>query len=91
MSPVVLLEMEVLCEIGRIRAPVADVVELLKEDYGVLEAAGDFRAVVEQARALGWTRDLFDRLIVAHALSSGALLLTADDTIRKHCTQARWD
>jgi hypothetical protein len=50
-------------------------------DHCVLEAAGDLRAVVEQARALGWTKDPFDRLIVVHALSSGALLVTADDAL----------
>lgn len=91
MSPVVLLEMEVLREIGRIRAPVADVMEILKDDHGIEEATGDLRTVVQQARLLGWTKDPFDRLIVAHALASGALLLTADETIRKHCSQARWD
>lgn len=91
MSPIVLLEMEVLCEIGRIRAPVDDVLQILKEDHGVEEAAGDLRTVVQHARLLGWTKDPFDRLIVAHALTSGALLLTADETIRRNCTQARWD
>jgi PIN domain nuclease of toxin-antitoxin system len=90
-SSIVLLEMEVLREIGRIRAPIADVLDILKEDHGIEEATGDLRAVVQQARLLGWTKDPFDRLIVAHALASGALLLTADETIRKHCTQARWD
>lgn len=90
-SPVVLLEMEVLREIGRIRAPVADVLEILKEDHGIEEAPGDLRTVVQQARLLGWTKDPFDRLIVAHALANGALLVTADETIRQHCTQARWD
>jgi len=91
MSPVVLLEMEVLREIGRIRAPVADILDILTEDHGIEEAAGDLRTVVQQARLLGWTKDPFDRLLVAHALANGALLLTADETIRAHCTQARWD
>lgn len=89
-SPVVVLEMEVLCEIGRIRSPVDDVLEILRDDHGIEEAAGDLRTVVQQARLLGWTKDPFDRFIVAHALANGALLLTADETIRRHCTQARW-
>ena len=90
MSPIVHLEMEVLCEIGRIRAPVADVLDILKEDHGIEEASGNLHTMIQQARLLGWSKDPFDRLIVAHALASGALLLTADETIRKHCTQARW-
>ena len=33
---------------------------------------------------------VIDRLIVAHALAHGSLLLTADETILAHCTAARW-
>ncbi len=88
-SPIVLVELELLHEIGRIRAPVSDVWEVLLE-HGVAEAIGDIRAVGQQARLLGWTRDPFDRLIVAHALAAGAILITADETLRAHCTQAHW-
>jgi PIN domain nuclease of toxin-antitoxin system len=89
-SPVVLVEMEVLKEIGRIRSPVGEVWEILSEDHGVAEATGDVRAIGSHARGLGWTRDPFDRFIVAHALAEGAMLLTADGTIREHCAQASW-
>jgi PIN domain nuclease of toxin-antitoxin system len=81
--------MEVLHEIGRIRAPVSDVWDVLSE-HGVGEAPGDIRAIGQYARSLGWTRDPFDRFIVAHALATGALLLTADETLRAHCPQAYW-
>lgn len=89
-SPVVLVEMEVLREIGRIRRPVAEVWEILAEDHDVEEAGGDLREVGRHARSLGWTRDPFDRLIVAHALAADAMLLTADESIRAHCPQAGW-
>jgi PIN domain nuclease of toxin-antitoxin system len=89
-SPIVLVEMQVLREIGRITRPVAEVWEILSEDHEVTEAAGDLRVVGRHARSLGWTRDPFDRLIVAHALATDAILLTADGTIREHCPQARW-
>lgn len=90
-SPMSVVEMEVLREIGRIRASVADVLEILSEDHGVEEALGDIRQLGSHARLLGWTRDPFDRLIVAHAQANGALLLTADETIRRHFPDARWD
>lgn len=90
-SPIVLVEMEILREIGRLRSPIADILEILVEDHGVAEAPGDVREIGRQARQLGWTRDPFDRLIVAHAMATQAVLLTADDTIRAHCAQARWD
>jgi PIN domain nuclease of toxin-antitoxin system len=90
-SPISVVEMEVLREIGRIRAAVSDVLEILTEDHGVEEAPGDVRQLGSHARLLGWTRDPFDRLIVAHAQASGAILLTADETIRRHFASARWE
>ncbi len=90
-SPHVIVEMEVLREIGRIREPVDSILDILANDYGVEEADGDVRDIGRCARLLAWTRDPFDRMIVAHALSDRAVLLTADQTIRTHCSQARWD
>ncbi|MBP9111843.1 MAG: PIN domain-containing protein [Polyangiaceae bacterium] len=90
LSPFVIVEMEVLREINRIRVPVDDILEVLSESFGVEETSGDCGEVAEHARQLGWTRDPFDRLIVAHALACRATLLTADETILKHCTRARW-
>jgi PIN domain nuclease of toxin-antitoxin system len=89
-SPVVVVELELLREIGRIREPVDEVLDVLAE-HGVVVAPGELRDVGEEARTLGWTRDPFDRLIVAHASASRATLLTADETIRKHFPRARWD
>lgn len=48
--------MEVPREIGRIRSAVAEVWEILTEDYGIDEAPGDLREVGRHARLLGWTR-----------------------------------
>ena len=90
-SPIVLVEMEILREIGRIRESVDTGVDILRTDHGVEDAAADAREIGRYARLLGWTRDPFDRLIVAHALACSATLLTADDTIRRNCSQARWD
>lgn len=89
-SPIVVVEMEILREIGRISAPVDEVLDILVTDYGVREAPGELAEVTRQARHLGWTRDPFDRLIVAHALAAGVSLLTADERILAHCKTARW-
>jgi PIN domain nuclease of toxin-antitoxin system len=40
--------------------------------------------------ALNWTRDPFDRLIVAHSLCRGISLLTKDRTIRSRVELAVW-
>ncbi len=91
LSPFAVVEMEVLHEIGRLREPAAAVLDILREDHGVTEARGDLGEIASRARRLGWTRDPFDRFIVAHALSGGAILVTADEAIREHCAQARWN
>ncbi len=91
LSPVVVLELEILCEIGRIRSPVSEVLTILREDHGVADAGGTIGALASVARGLGWTRDPFDRLIAAHAMLDQATLLTADRTILEHCSAARWE
>jgi PIN domain nuclease of toxin-antitoxin system len=90
LSPVVIVEMEVLREIGRIRSHVVEVLDILTNDHGVEEAGCDLREIGGYARLLGWTRDPFDRFIVAHAQASRATLLTADETILEHFGDARW-
>ena len=90
LSPLAILELQFLFELGRLGARVEDVVGVLLEDHGVEEAPGDLREIGRQAMALGWTRDPFDRLIVAHAIAHGSVLLTADETILAHCPRARW-
>jgi PIN domain nuclease of toxin-antitoxin system len=37
-----------------------------------------------------WTRDPFDRLIVANAMADGAPLITADETILANFRDAVW-
>ncbi len=49
-----------------------------------------YKEVVTAAMPLSWTRDPFDRLIVAEALHHKLPLITADKLIRKHCKLAVW-
>ena len=90
LSPLVILELQLLFELGRLGARAEEVVGVLLEDHGVEEAPGDLKEIGRQAMALAWTRDPFDRLIVAHAIAHGSVLLTADRTILAHCPRARW-
>jgi PIN domain nuclease of toxin-antitoxin system len=80
-SPIVLLEMNYLYEIGRVSQPAEAVFSDLSHlDLKVCEKS--FKEVVRQALNCNWTRDPFDRLIVGHASIGGDLLLTKDETIR---------
>jgi acetylornithine deacetylase/succinyl-diaminopimelate desuccinylase-like protein len=46
--------------------------------------------VVPVGDTAAWTRDPFDRLIVANAMADGATLITADRVILRHFDQAIW-
>ena len=49
---------------------------------------GRASALITQALREKWTRDPFDRLIVANAKAAGAPLITKDERIRKHYRRA---
>ena len=63
----------------------------LSRKLGLAQAEGDFSSVATALLGLGWTRDPFDRLIVAHAAFHGATLLTKDRAIRRNYRYAVWD
>jgi PIN domain nuclease of toxin-antitoxin system len=89
-SPIVLLELQYLREIGRLTATPHAVVAELKRRVGLEIQNRPLEAIVEQAQDLDWTRDVFDRLIVAQAALDAAVLVTTDQTIRTHYPKAVW-
>jgi PIN domain nuclease of toxin-antitoxin system len=89
-SPMAVLELELLHEIGRMRQNSSTIVATLEADTGLQICAIPFADVTAQAIKENWTRDPFDRLIVANAKAAGAPLLTRDERIRKHYRRALW-
>lgn len=91
-SPMVMIELEDLISIGRIRVPSPEaVLGYLDEALnGVTVSSTSFADVAHQARTIGWTRDPFDRLIVANAIVDQARLVTADARINEHFRKAVW-
>ncbi|HET7930391.1 MAG TPA: PIN domain-containing protein [Rhodanobacteraceae bacterium] len=83
-SPAVLLELELLHEIGRLRAGAAAIAKDLEAQLAIRIAGERFRDVALEALALGFTRDPFDRLIVAHAALLKAPLVTHDVLLAQH-------
>ena len=76
-SPASLLELQFLSEAGRLRFRSAGMADLVERGPWLLDdppAAAWFDA----ALGLGWTRDPFDRLLVAHAQLRGWRLATGD-------------
>ena len=81
-SPAVLLEIELLFEIGRLREGAKIIAKSLADDLDIRIAGERFADVATEALALAFTRDPFDRLIVAHASMANATLVTQDATLR---------
>jgi len=89
-SPIVILELQLLFEIGRAREPASKVVEFLSKNLGLSVCRLPFAQVMDAALDLKWTRDPFDRLIVAHASANDAPLITRDRTILSNYKHAIW-
>jgi PIN domain nuclease of toxin-antitoxin system len=89
-SPMVELELSYLHEISRINCTSSVLLDCLRRDLGVEICHQPFATVVGSALALDWTRDPFDRIIVAQAAHRKSLLLTADQNILKHYAAAIW-
>lgn len=90
-SPMVELELQYLHEIDKIAEDGRTVVEGLSAKVGLRVCDLPFAQVVSRGLDQSWTRDPFDRLIVAQAALAGAVLLTKDCTIRRHYPRAFWD
>ena len=90
-SPMVVLELELLHEIGRIKLSSRDIQSKIEHELDVHVCELPFVQVVQAARDEKWTRDPFDRLIVAHAKINGlAPLLSADEQIARHYARTLW-
>ena len=89
-SPMVRLELQYLYEVGRVAEPALPVMDALAAALGLRMCDAPYFAVVREAEVMSWTRDPFDRLIVAQAALHGAPLLTKDETIHAAYDQAVW-
>ena len=89
-APIVRLELQYLYEIRRITDPANVIVADLANRIYLQVCEKDFDTVVSQAMTLSWTRDPFDRLIVAHAALQDAILISKDQNILNHYAHARW-
>lgn len=90
-SPFVLLELEILHEIARIKASPDRVLAALAEVGEVSISTVSAARAVEASRGLSWTRDPMDRLIAGAAIAEHAPLITADGVILKNLPGAVWD
>ena len=89
-SQFVRLEMQYLYEIGRIKVKPDAIAKSLFRSVGLKISDHPLEAIIGEALKISWTRDVFDRLLVAEAISVGSGLISADETIRSNYKLAIW-
>lgn len=90
-SPMVLLESEYLFEINRTYISATQVERRMRQALNIEVCDLPFQQVTDVALEESWTRDPFDRLIVAQAKARGFWpLISADERIHKHYSEAYW-
>ena len=89
-SPVVLLELKFLHEIGKVMVAPQVIFDYLSARISLEICELEFKEVVRSAMGQTWTRDPFDRLITAQATLKNSVLITKDRLIRDHYPQAVW-
>lgn len=90
-SPFVLLEIQFLREAGKIQIKTDTFLREMKHALGLEICPSPFVAVTLEATRISWTRDPFDRMIVAQASVNAAPLITRDRVILKHYPAACWE
>jgi PIN domain nuclease of toxin-antitoxin system len=88
-SPASLLEIQFLTEAGRVRLRAGHSAAGLADDERWLLDDPPAAAWFDRALALNWTRDPFDRLLVAHAGLRGWRLATGDRDLIERLGSAR--
>lgn len=86
-SPMTMLELQVLHEAGRFRLESGTVARFFDDDRWLLDDPPAARWF-EASLSISWTRDVFDRLIVAHARVRGWRLATADSLILENLRES---
>ena len=83
-SPVSLLEIQFLAEVGRLDVVQPDLGKAVASDPRFVVDEVPLVALVEKAIPLSWTRDPFDRLLAAHSDARRVPLCSLDRRIRKN-------
>jgi PIN domain nuclease of toxin-antitoxin system len=89
-SPMVRLELAFLREVGKLLIEPDLLLGALAADCGVTATGDAMEALVPLAMPLTWTRDPFDRLLVATALLHRAPFITRDARVQENFAGAVW-
>jgi PIN domain nuclease of toxin-antitoxin system len=91
LSAMAFLELEYLHELGKTKFRASDMLQKVEYEAGLRLCDLPFPRIASAALEEKWTRDPFDRLIVANAKANGfAWLISADEQMRKHYPRTVW-
>ena len=89
-SAIVRLELQYLYEIQRVTDEANEILFDLSDRIGLKICDKSFNTIVSGALELSWTRDPFDRIIVANAALNNSILVTKDQNILGNYENAKW-
>jgi PIN domain nuclease of toxin-antitoxin system len=91
LSAMAFLELEYLHELGKTKFRAGDLLKKVEYETKLRICDLPFSTVASAALDEKWTRDPFDRLIVANAKANGfAWLISADESMREHYPRTVW-
>ena len=89
-SQMVRLELQYLFEIGRVKVRPDTIVKSLSKAPNLRVSEAPCHQIIEDALKIKWTRDVFDRLLVAEAAAKACRFISADENIRSNFKRAVW-
>jgi PIN domain nuclease of toxin-antitoxin system len=89
-SQMVRLELQYLYEIGRIKVKPHVILKNLSKAINLKVSNAPVGEIIDEALKIDWTRDVFDRLLIAEARVKGSSFITADESIRHNFKKAVW-
>jgi len=89
-SQFIRLELQYLFEITRIKVKPETILKDLSRGINLKVTNYPLDRIIEEALKIDWTRDVFDRLLVAEAVARGSGFITADKTILSNLGLAIW-
>ena len=84
------LELHLLHEIERINTQPEEILTFLSDKIGMSVSEQPCPSIIDQAALLSWTRDPFDRMIVAESTARNLPLITKDRKIQAHHHLVIW-
>ncbi|MBW1692380.1 MAG: transposase [Deltaproteobacteria bacterium] len=89
-SQFIRLELQYLFEIARIKIKPETLITYLSRAINLKVTNYPLDRIIEEALKIDWTRDVFDRLLVAEASARESGFITADENIQSNFRQAIW-